>query len=286
MRRILFATALLSALTACGPIVGGLAETAINRIILTEGQTDVLLASCDDCKERFEDHFVVDMHADSFLWGRNPLMPSTVGHVDIHRLRRGGIDLQIFSVPSRTPLGVKPFDGGKKDDDARFYDGETEYRPLGDLRCTKPKKNVNGAGFLYVAGLRGGKDPEEIAFDQARQFCDVTGGDWDYEKRLCEYLPSRIPTAEHFFAIRSAKDLVLLEDAIARAKGPKPVGALLSIEGVHWIPKDAPKAFVREKIADLKRAGFVMIGLTHKFNNGLGGSDEDCEKAEPLTAAG
>jgi microsomal dipeptidase-like Zn-dependent dipeptidase len=50
--------------------------------------------------------FVVDLHADSLLWGRDLSRRSTVGHVDLPRLREGGIGLQIFTIVTRFPAGA------------------------------------------------------------------------------------------------------------------------------------------------------------------------------------
>ena len=48
--------------------------------------------------------FVADMHADSLLWDRDLLERSSRGHVDIPRLREGGVALQFFTVVSKTPF--------------------------------------------------------------------------------------------------------------------------------------------------------------------------------------
>lgn len=48
--------------------------------------------------------FVVDLHADSLLWGRNLLRRSHVGHVDLPRLREGGVGLQVFTTVTVFPL--------------------------------------------------------------------------------------------------------------------------------------------------------------------------------------
>lgn len=50
--------------------------------------------------------FVADLHADSLLWGRDLLARGRVGHVDLPRLREGGVALQVFTVVSQVPLGV------------------------------------------------------------------------------------------------------------------------------------------------------------------------------------
>jgi membrane dipeptidase len=41
---------------------------------------------------------IVDLHADTLLWDRDPLQRSTRGHVDLPRLRQGHVGLQCFSV--------------------------------------------------------------------------------------------------------------------------------------------------------------------------------------------
>jgi len=50
--------------------------------------------------------FVADMHADSLLWGRDLGKQQSRGHVDLPRLRQGGVDLQVFSVVSQVPHGL------------------------------------------------------------------------------------------------------------------------------------------------------------------------------------
>ncbi len=49
---------------------------------------------------------VVDLHADSLLWGRDLLERDTVGHVDIPRLADGNVALQVFSLPTKSPRGL------------------------------------------------------------------------------------------------------------------------------------------------------------------------------------
>ncbi len=49
--------------------------------------------------------FVIDLHADSLLFGRDLLRRSARGHVDLPRLAEGGVALQVFGAPTRVPLG-------------------------------------------------------------------------------------------------------------------------------------------------------------------------------------
>jgi membrane dipeptidase len=64
-----------------------------------------------------DESVVVDLHADSTLSGRNLLERSDVGHVDLPRLREGGVALQLFTVVTRVPLGmnVDATDGDRPD---------------------------------------------------------------------------------------------------------------------------------------------------------------------------
>jgi len=48
---------------------------------------------------------VVDLHADPLLFGRDLLVRSNVGHVDVPRLHDGGAAVQVFSLISKIPLG-------------------------------------------------------------------------------------------------------------------------------------------------------------------------------------
>lgn len=50
--------------------------------------------------------FVVDLHADTLLFGRDLLARSEIGQVDLPRLREGGVGLQLFTAPTKTPWPI------------------------------------------------------------------------------------------------------------------------------------------------------------------------------------
>lgn len=64
--------------------------------------------------------YVADLHADSLLWRRNSARRQTRGHVDLPRLRDGGVNLQVFSAVTKSPRGLN-FD----DNDAKAPDDIT-----------------------------------------------------------------------------------------------------------------------------------------------------------------
>jgi membrane dipeptidase len=50
--------------------------------------------------------WVADLHADSLMWNRDPLVRQRRGLVDIPRLIEGGVALQAFTIVSKTPWGM------------------------------------------------------------------------------------------------------------------------------------------------------------------------------------
>lgn len=48
---------------------------------------------------------VVDLHADSLLWGRDLLQRGATGHVDVPRLLDGGVAVQVFGLVTQSPEG-------------------------------------------------------------------------------------------------------------------------------------------------------------------------------------
>lgn len=50
--------------------------------------------------------WVADLHADSLMWNRDPLVRHGRGLVDIPRLLEGGVALQAFTIVSKTPWGM------------------------------------------------------------------------------------------------------------------------------------------------------------------------------------
>ena len=283
---------LLGGMGACG-FIGPRIGHLLNEVSDGEPDTASVLAKCgEDCTEMAR-LFIADLHADPFLWHRDIRKRSKRGHVDIPRLREGGIDLQVFSVPSFTPLGTLPFATALRPDDPRFVDPEERFGDFGGLKCTDPETDWDTTNSLFALW----NNPKRIAFDQARDFCLASGGtpivqpDNVARFRQCRYDTPPAPTSPTvtepdppLFPIRSRADLkALWKYNKDRPLAERAVGGLLSIEGVHWIETDDD--VVRE-VEALKRAGFMMIGLTHKFTNSLGGSDEACAPPPGLTELG
>ena len=57
----------------------------------------------EDAKDLHDTLFIGDWHADSTLWNRNLSNENDYGHVDIPRLQRGNVSLQMFTTVSKSP---------------------------------------------------------------------------------------------------------------------------------------------------------------------------------------
>ena len=51
--------------------------------------------------------FVADLHADPLMWRRDLLKRADRGHLDIPRMREGGLDLQVFMAVTDAPLNAR-----------------------------------------------------------------------------------------------------------------------------------------------------------------------------------
>jgi membrane dipeptidase len=63
---------------------------------------------------------IVDLHADSLLWGRDLLQRSDRGHVDVPRLIDGNVALQVFALPTKVPRHLNIERNDDRTDDIRL----------------------------------------------------------------------------------------------------------------------------------------------------------------------
>lgn len=97
-RRLLGLALLLVGLWLAFDLVADQAAARLNKT-LDKGPYPVSPAA----KGLHERLIVVDLHADTLLWPRDPLARSSWGHVDLPRLLEGGVAIQGFGVVTKTP---------------------------------------------------------------------------------------------------------------------------------------------------------------------------------------
>ncbi len=81
-------------------IVPGALERPINRVV--EHAPYEISPEAARLHERLT---IADLHSDTLLWSRDPLVRADRGHVDVPRLQEGNVALQVFSVVTKVPDG-------------------------------------------------------------------------------------------------------------------------------------------------------------------------------------
>ena len=73
--------------------------------------------------------FIADLHCDALLWNRNLLKEHNYGHVDLPRLQKANVALQVFTVVSKTPKGINIEKNSDKTDQVALL-SFVQLRPL------------------------------------------------------------------------------------------------------------------------------------------------------------
>lgn len=141
---------------------------------------------------------VADLHADSLLFERDLLERGRHGHVDLPRLRQGGVGLQVFAVPTVVPLGANI--------------DRTERGWL-DL--------IGLAGVVQLSPMAW-RGPTGRALQRAREL-----------RRTVERAEGGLLWIDDRGDLAR-----LLETRRARRAGSGPIGVLLAIEGAHAMESD------------------------------------------------
>jgi membrane dipeptidase len=105
-RSVIVAGLTAAALTIGGPILrrtvgdrlSARTERRLNRV--AHPGPYLVPPAAADLHERLT---IVDLHADSLLWGRDLLARGTRGHLDVPRMVEGNLALQVFAVPTKVP---------------------------------------------------------------------------------------------------------------------------------------------------------------------------------------
>jgi microsomal dipeptidase-like Zn-dependent dipeptidase len=218
MKRILGIVSLLALLAVAYVhwVLPGKVEASMNGVLPHEPY-----ATSDRARRLHESLFVADLHSDSLLWKRDLLEESDVGHMDLPRLRRGNVALQVFSATTKSPAGQN-YDRNAADSDqitllavASFWPPQTWFS-------------------LY-----------ERAAYQLDKLHDVAG-------------------QSELTVVTSKQDFERL--IAGRQSDDNVIGGIYLIEGAHPLEGDI------ENLDRLFDKGLRIVGLTHFFDNELGGS--------------
>ncbi len=167
--------------------------------------------------------FIVDLHTDSLLWKRNLLVESNLGHVELPRLRKGNVALQVFSATTKSPSGQN-------------------YR-----------KNTGDSDDVTLLA--------QVQFWPLRTWVSIL-----------ERASYQLGKLKHFAAESRGNLIVVhtkneMQSFITRRQaGEKVVAGIFLIEGAHPLEGEL------QNMDRLFDEGLRIVGLTHFFDNRLGGS--------------
>jgi membrane dipeptidase len=92
---------LIPALAAFFLFVPGIVDRRLNVVRGTPSPV-----SSERARKLHQSLFIIDLHADTLLWARDPMVRNTRGHVDIPRLIDGNVALQAFTIVTKVPRGL------------------------------------------------------------------------------------------------------------------------------------------------------------------------------------
>ncbi|WP_374524739.1 dipeptidase [Sphingopyxis sp.] len=195
-----------------------------------------LLTVSEHAKALHKTLTIVDLHSDSLLWSRNFLDRGTRGHMDLPRLEEGNVALQVLSSTTKSPKGQN----------YGANSGDTDNITALVIAQLQPVRTWNS---LLERSLWHAEKLHRAISDSAGKLAGVTR-------------PEDI-------------DVLLLERSAGKAaldRTPPPVGAMLSVEGLHNLEGNI------NNLDTLYAAGIRMAGITHFFDNEFAGSMHGLKK--------
>ena len=145
----------------------------------------------------------------------------------------------------------------------RLRDGNVALQLFSSVTKTPKDQNYDGNGA----------DTDNITLLTVAQLQPVKTWSSLVERSLYHAQKRDVAVARSKGALQAVNTSAQLENLLAlRSKESRPVGAMLTIEGLHNLEGKAPN------LDRLYAAGFRMAGLTHFFDNELGGSMHGLKK--------
>ena len=187
---------------------------------------------------------IVDLHSDSLMWNRDINNRAGRGHMDLPRLLDGNVALQLFSSVTKTPKNQNYDSNG----------ADTDNITLLTIAQLQPIKTW---GSLVERSLYHADRLKEVLRRNSLALAD--------DRNLVPW-----------FLVDHSNGVTRLQKDHGPDRGPQqhpfPRGVMLTIEGLQNLEGKA------SNLDRLYNAGFRMAGLTHFFDNELGGSMHGLKK--------
>ncbi|MFN2099242.1 dipeptidase [Altererythrobacter sp. MF3-039] len=172
---------------------------------------------------------IVDLHSDTLIWDRSLMARSQRGHMDVPRLIDGNVALQVFSSVTKSPRGQN-------------YDNNS----------ADAMDNMTLLAVAQVQPFETWSSLVERSLFHARKLNGNVSGSQGVLRKI--ETPGDLGS------------LLGTRNAARRDEMLQPVGAMLSIEGLHNLEGDGANL---DRLYD---AGYRMASPTHFFDNELAGS--------------
>ncbi len=197
-------------------ILPGKVQSSMNNVLPHEPY-----AVSARAKRLHESLFIADLHSDSLLWKRDLTKESDIGHMDVPRLRRGNVALQVFSATTKAPNNQN-YERNSADSDQITMLVVSSFWP------PRTWSSLYERAAYQLDKLYGLASQSEMTVVTSRQ---------DFEQLVAR-----------------------------RQSGEDLIGGIYLIEGAH------PLEGKVENLDHLFDQGLRIVGLTHFFDNEIGGS--------------
>ncbi len=188
--------------------------------------------------------FVVDLHCDSLLGGRDLLSRSVDGHVDVPRLLEGQVGLAVFTIVTQFPWVPR-------------QQGNAQHSLLPDA--------ITGLAISQGWPQETWGSLQQRALYQAQEMHGFVAR----SKGKLTLITSQ-PELEHYIDERKAR----CPSGVNAAQRCDMTAALLGIEGLHALEltPESSVADMEARLLIMYDAGVRLLGLSHFIDNALSGS--------------
>ena len=191
---------------------------------------------------------VADLHADTMLWNRDIRKRNNRGHVDLPRMREGGMFLQVFTAVTKSPEGQN-YEQNETDTADNITKLALAQRWPSETWGSLEARAVHQAEKLQRFAEKSGATLQVVT--TGNELRELING---FETEAC---------ADFRWSQKMALEKQLPDEDIAACSQ---VAGILGIEGSHALDGDL------EAIDRLFETGYRLMGLHHFFDNKLGGS--------------
>jgi membrane dipeptidase len=148
---VLVAGLVVLLLAAFFAFVPQLVESTLNRVAARASSS-----VSPEARALHGDLEIVDLHADSLLWGRDLLEKGRRGHADVPRLIEGNVAVEVFTAVTKTPRGLN-YERNEGNSDNIFWLALAQRWPPGTWNSLTARALFLAKRFARTAAASNGK---------------------------------------------------------------------------------------------------------------------------------